>query len=274
MNREQAAASLAAYWSQVIEAEKLPRLTGRRKDALADLNKQLPAINEILRWLAPDLLPISAQWIADHVRAGPTVHRATRIIMDWRVMDSHCQPDGSPVFALNLLDQVIAEAALPLWGSGKYRQAVNDAATGLNKFAQDRLGRHDVYDLKLMNEAFSDESPKLGKPRLRCPGDHQLLEIRDQQNGARQLAAAAFLAIRNPAHHMTGDWNPVTAFHHLTILSQVAHYFRYWEVMKYVFPAPDTTAVLAAYQAQMTKPALASPQARSAPADAAPTSSS
>jgi len=64
-----------------------------------------------------------------------------------------------------------------------------------------------------MNEAFSEEAAQPGKPRLRCPGNRELMEIRDQRNGARQLAVGAFLSIRKPAHHMTGDWNPITAFH-------------------------------------------------------------
>ena len=67
-----------------------------------------------------------------------------------------------------MLDRVIADAALPLWEVGKYRQAVNDAATSLNQFAQQQLGRRDISDRKLMTEAFSDDPPQPGKPRLRC----------------------------------------------------------------------------------------------------------
>ena len=243
MNREQISAKLTSYWGKVTEAEKLPWLKGLRSDALAELRKQLPAINKLLHGLAPDLPSVSAQWIADHLSAAPIVQRAERILMDWRVLDSYQRPDEPPVFPLNLLDQVIAEVALPLWAARKYRQAVNDAATSLNKFAQDRLDRHDVSDKELMEQAFSSDPPKPDKPRLRCPGDHRLVHIRDQQNGARQIAAGAFLAIRNPAHHMTGDWNPTTAFHHLAILSQVAHYFHHWNVVKYTPPAPDLSAL-------------------------------
>jgi Protein of unknown function (Hypoth_ymh) len=58
-----------------------------------------------------------------------------------------------------MLDRVVAEAALPLWKVGKYRQAVNDAATSLNQFAQQQLGRRDLSDKKLMEEAFSDKLP-------------------------------------------------------------------------------------------------------------------
>ena len=63
--------------------------------------------------------------------------------------------------------------------------------------------------------------------------------VHSQQEGARFFAMGTFAAVRNPAHHETGDWNPLTAFHHLVALSQVAHYFRDWKVVKYIPPPPD-----------------------------------
>jgi hypothetical protein len=36
------------------------------------------------------------------------------------------------------------------------------------------------------------------------------------------VAQGCFQAIRNPAHHLTGDWNPVTAAEQLATLSLVA----------------------------------------------------
>jgi hypothetical protein len=49
----------------------------------------------------------------------------------------------------------------------------------------------------------------------------------------------ALQAIRSPAHHATGDWNPLTAFHDLVALSQLAHYIRDWKLVTYVPPLPD-----------------------------------
>jgi hypothetical protein len=107
-----------------------------------------------------------------------------------------------------------------------------------------------------MNEAFSDSPPTATRPRLRCPGDHKRMSIKDQQSGARQIAAGAFLGIRDPAHHMTGDWNPVTAFHHLVILSQVAHYFPNWAVVRYTAPPMDPVAYKAITDAMLAKQKL------------------
>jgi len=46
-----------------------------------------------------------------------------------------------------------------------------------------------------------------------------------------------------PAHHLTGDWNPVTAFHHIVTLSQVAHWFRDSDVVLYATPPPDFSTI-------------------------------
>ncbi len=39
-------------------------------------------------------------------------------------------------------------------------KAVSDAATSLNSFTQNRLGRHDISDEDLMGEAFTDRDPR------------------------------------------------------------------------------------------------------------------
>lgn len=221
--------------------------------ALAELNQKLVKVNLILHELAPDLPLISARSIAQHGETWPKIGRALEIINVSRELDKHRWTGGGPAFPFSLLDPVIGEVAIPLWEANKFRQAVSDAATSLNSFAQERLGRHDICDSQLMNEAFSADPPKSGRPRLRCPGSHRLMTVKDQQNGARLLASGAFLAIRNPAHHMTGDWNPATASHYLTILSQIAHYFRCWNVEVYQSPPPDLNAMMAVYQAQMVK---------------------
>lgn len=132
---------------------------------------------------------------------------------------------------------------MPLWQAEKYRQSVGDAATSLNGFAQDRMGRHDISDKDLMAQAFSDKDPEPGKSRLRCPGNEASETVRSQQEGARAFAIGAFQAFRNPSHHVAGDWNPVTAFHHLTAFSQIAHWFRYWDIVSYLPPLPDLGAI-------------------------------
>jgi hypothetical protein len=242
MDPEAAFRYLTEYWALVKEGEKQPALSGDRRAVMRAANQNLPAINKILHDLAPEMRPIRASKVSEHLAAWPRVERALGILKSWEKMTSLQQTAGEPVLPMSLLDPVISEVALPLWEARKYRQAVNDAATSLNSFAQTQVGRHDISDKDLMGQAFSDKEPEEGKARLRCPGNPASETVRSQQEGARAFCTGTFQAIRNPAHHLTGDWNPVLAFHHLAALSQVAHWFRHWNVVRYVRPQPDFSA--------------------------------
>lgn len=251
MDREAAFRKLAEYWELIGKAQKLPMLSRERRDTLKAVNALLSEVNGILSRLAPDLPLIRAQSLNEHLNSWPLLHRALDIINGWRHLSDHQWTGGGPALPMQLLDPVIREVALPLWEAGKYRQAVNDAATNLNNFAQGRLGRYDISDKALMEQAFSDSEPEKGKSRLRCPGNSASETVRAQQAGARAFATGTFQAIRNPAHHLPGDWNPVTAFHHLVALSQVAHYFGDWEIRQYVAPPPEYSSINAALEQYM-----------------------
>ncbi len=93
-----------------------------------------------------------------------------------------------------------------------------------------------------MGDAFSLNPPEPGKPRLRCPGGLASEAVRSQQVGALNYSKACFMAMRNPAHHQKGDWNPLTAFHFLVSLSQVATWVRHWHVERAPDPIPATAS--------------------------------
>jgi uncharacterized protein (TIGR02391 family) len=246
MDREAAFRCLTDYWTLVTSAQKLPVFSKERRGALRAASGQLLVVNPVLREIAPDLPRITAHGLGDHVSALPRISRALDLINKWRAMEACEQASGVPALPLNMLDPVISTAAAPLWKAGKYRQAVSDAATNLNSFAQEVIGRHDISDKDLMAQAFSDKDPELGKARLRCPGNQESETVRSQQEGARAFAIGTFQAIRNPAHHMPGDWNPVTAFHQLTALSHIADWFRHWSVARVYTPDPSAIALMQA----------------------------
>lgn len=250
MNREEAFQQVTEYWALVKKAEEQPPLSGDRRAVMRIVNQRLPAINKILHHLAPDLRPIHASRVGEHLTAWPRVERALRILRSWEAMTSAQQTAGEPVLPMSALDPMVSEASLPLWLAGKYRQAVNDAATSLNIYAQARIGRNDISDKDLMAQAFSEKDPEKGKSRVRCPGAPESETVRSQQEGARAFSIGTFQAIRNPAHHLPGDWNPALAFQYLAALSQVAYWFRNWDIVRYTPPPPDysaTNAVIAEY---------------------------
>jgi Protein of unknown function (Hypoth_ymh) len=156
-----------------------------------------------------------------------------------RQIDDAQAEDGSPVLPMTVLDPLVYEAAIKHWKHGHYRIAVGEAATNVDRYTQRRLQRFDVSGASLMEEAFSANPPQPGKPRLRCPGDQAHDAVRSQQIGALNYAKACFMAMRNPAHHQKGDWNPLTAFHHVVSLSQVAWWVRNWNLVSYVPPETE-----------------------------------
>jgi len=120
------------------------------------------------------------------------------------------------------------QAALTLWDSKHYRQAVHAAATAITAHTQTKLGRTDVADDALMQEAFSPNPPQQGKPRLRCPGNPNDQTVKSRQRGALQYAIGCYFAIRNPAAHETGEWDQQIALEHLAALSVLARWIDGW----------------------------------------------
>jgi hypothetical protein len=250
MNRDAALRHLSEYCELVKQAQRHPVLSKERRATMKAVNNLLPGVNHYLRSMAPDFELISAHYLGEHVDAQPSARRAIGLLTDSDDMTSHQWSCGGPTLPLSVLDPMVYGPAEPLWAGGKYRQAVGDAASNVNHFTQHRLGRHDVSDSDLMAQAFGEKDPEEGKPRLRCPGDQDSMTVRSMQHGAMFMAMGVFQAIRNPAVHLTGDWNPVTAAEHLAALSIVARWVRHWEVVRYVPPSPDFEKLRALTEAQ------------------------
>jgi len=88
------------------------------------------------------------------------------------------------------------------WNTGHYSQAVMQAAIRINAETQSKLGRMDLSETALFNEAFSLEPPKPGTPRLRLSVDDGGKTFQNQHRGARALADGLYTAIRNPGMHV------------------------------------------------------------------------
>jgi len=213
---------------------KTPPLSSARRSALKGLTKNLPLINAILADLTPDARSISAD-NASAVRAAiPPIKRAQALLGASHQMEDSPHPDAGSAMPLIGLHMPVLAAARKQWDARHYRHAVIDAAEAVSKLAQRRLQRHDISGAKLMGESFSDKDPELNKARFRCPGNRATETIRAQQEGAKLFAMGCFLALRDPAVHGSGDWNPVTAFEHLAALSIVSRWITSWNVDRYV----------------------------------------
>ena len=72
----------------------------------------------------------------------------------------------------------------------------------INAETQAKLGRMDVSETALFNEAFSLDDPKDGAPRLRLMKDDGGKTYQNLHRGARAFADGLYTAIRNPGMHM------------------------------------------------------------------------
>jgi uncharacterized protein (TIGR02391 family) len=183
-----------------------------------------PVIREILRRLDPALADFDGH---DSNSARNAVNRGLGILTVLDEREDKLAADA-PVLSADRFHPWIWQAARTLWDSAHYRHAVQAAATAINDHAQHKLGRRDIADTQLMQEAFSPLPPEPGKPRLRCPGDPDNRTTQSRQRGALQYAAGCFGAIRNPATHEQDEWDQQTALEYLSALSVLARWIDQW----------------------------------------------
>lgn len=146
---------------------------------------------------------------------------------------------SAPTMSADSLHPLIWEAASKLWHDKHHGQAVQRAATFLNAHVQDLTGRRDVSDSALMAETFSANAAKSGKPRLRWPGDDADLTVKAMRSGLLHFSQGCFMAIRNPATHSTAEAAPQEALEQLAILSTLARWIDYCELVQADAPEID-----------------------------------
>lgn len=111
------------------------------------------------------------------------------------------------------------DGARSLWESGHFREAVAAAAVKVNAETQNKVGRYDISETKLFQEAFSLKPPEANKPRLRLmPGDGSDT-YKSLQEGAIAFATGCYRAIRNPTAHIVGKLSEAEALEQLAAFS-------------------------------------------------------
>ncbi len=198
------------------------------KGDTSELRKRLfesePTVLKILRRLDP--LFSEAEVLTDDEWAGLAIHsnqiqRAIGVLTDMDEWAVRLAPDA-PSLTADQFHPWVWDAARTFWESKHYRASVHAAATSINAHLQDKLGRRDLSDAKLIQEALSDKDPEPGKPRLRIPGDQKDTGVQTRQRGALQLGQGAYSALRNPAAHETRDLTEQEALEQLATFSVLA----------------------------------------------------
>lgn len=115
------------------------------------------------------------------------------------------EPFQADVEAMNPL---IWGAARRLWNDEHYREAVLAASGALVHHAKQLTGMIELDETNVWQQAFSNDAPRPGRPRLRWPGDPKDQTVRSMNEGLRLYGAALQLTIRNPLTH---DLTEITA---------------------------------------------------------------
>lgn len=107
-----------------------------------------------------------------------------------------------PSFTGKQLHPWVWDAAEPHWMSGNHDAAVWAAAVNVNSRLQQKVGRRDLGESKLLEQAFSTSPAEEGKPRLRLCDDSNPELFKDMHVGAAQFGKGLFSAIRNTLNHV------------------------------------------------------------------------
>lgn len=105
--------------------------------------------------------------------------------------------DGPDMDAANLHPWAW-ETGASYWNSVHFHQAFMQAAIRINFETQTKLGRMDLSETALFNDAFSLDAPKEGAPRLRLAVDDGGKSHQNLHRGAGAFADGLKTAIRNP----------------------------------------------------------------------------
>jgi hypothetical protein len=92
-------------------------------------------------------------------------------------------------------------AASPQWQTEHRHDAVLASAKAVNSLLQKKLGRRDLSEVKLVQEAFSEKDPAPGKPRLRFTAFEDDQTRESMREGAMSIGVGCFKAIRHPLGH-------------------------------------------------------------------------
>ncbi len=187
-----------------------------------ELHRAEPVVKRILQAIDPAIgAKVNIDQMAGVAMARNEVQRGLGLLGDMEELSRRLTPDA-PVLIADRLHPWVWEAARTFWDSSHFRAAVHAASAAINAHAQDKIGRRDVADDKLIQECFSSDAPGIGRPRLRVPGEASDQTVQSRQRGALSFGVGCFFAIRNPAAHGVDEMPEQEALEQLAALSVLA----------------------------------------------------
>ncbi len=166
-----------------------------------------PVVRAILARLEPSLALPSMDSLYDASQRDAAVRAASNGLGMLRHADAleRLRLDTPRMRADGLHDWVW-QAAQSFWSADQYAVAVEQAAKSVTAHTQHKCSVS-LSDNDLMQQVWSEDAPRPGRPRLRLPGDRSTKTWQSRQRAAGSLAQGCYGGIRNVvAHHHDLDW--------------------------------------------------------------------
>ena len=132
-----------------------------------------------------------------------------------------------PSLSAATMHRDVWDASKSLWRNGHFGEAVSAAAKSVNAALQNKVGRRDSSDMKLVSECFSLDAPKPGAPRLRLMPNDGSDTYKSMHEGALAFGRGCFMGIRNVLAHEYGQLAEPpegVALHYLAAFSVLARW--------------------------------------------------
>lgn len=181
-----------------------------------------PTVERILRALDPKLLDGLLPLGYDMANIDSRIRQALGILRDLDEWARRLSPDA-PTLSADGMHPLMWSAASPVWSTGQYRVAVQQATVALSASIKKRA-RSTLSDRELVQRVFAPDPPKDGQVRLHLAGDRADRSWQSRQQGLHLLAQGAFAGIRNIAAHDEAEWTEQEALEHLAVLSVIARW--------------------------------------------------
>lgn len=194
-NLSRTGGGVAVFASQ--EGSKAPR---------TQVLEELDTIEAILDRYYPEWRERQDEWASKNYEfeaVRQAVIRCRSRLQRQEELERHLHADA-PSIRFDDLHPWVWDAARPQWETGHSAEAVAAAARSLNSRLQQKVGRRDIADKKLVQEAFSLNPPKDGSARLRVPPDDGSETATSMQQGVLAFGVGCMQAIRNPLAHLDG----------------------------------------------------------------------
>jgi hypothetical protein len=230
MNREWMRERMESYralldaYDEEDERSGVNSYTPRKRELNSQMNAVIPTVREIVKNLAPDLVeditvPLH---LTGTSAARAAVEQALGILRDQEELKANLAPDA-PSLVADQFHPNVWNAASPIWDTGQYRVAVQQAAVSLSVHIAAKAGSP-LTERELVQLVFKSDPPGAGQTRLHLPGDKAARTWRSRQEGLHFLAQGAFAGIRNVATHTDDEWTEQVALEHLAVLSVIARW--------------------------------------------------